>query len=157
MVPTEVLAIEVRQFVSGEQQLLQTRLVGQTVAAREVKGQAVRRPAVIGVLADAGILRDGDEIWFVPTIVPAGAHRPEADDPRLRAKLVNQDGRWVVEYQPAADQPTLTLAPASAWNAARAALEPGYQGDRFRAVHDCFTFEPGGPTLGELAEQNELW
>ena len=157
MVPTEVRAIEVRQFVSGAQQLLQTRLVGQTVAAREVKGQSARRPAVIGALAHADIVHHGDELWSVPSIIPAGAHRPEAGDPRLRARLVNQVSRWVVEYQPDDDHPPVTLAPASAWNAARAAIEPGYQGDRFRVVHDCFTLKPGGPTLGEPAEQNELW
>jgi hypothetical protein len=155
MVPTEVLAIEVRQFISGDQQLLQTRLVGQTVAAREVKGN-VRRAPVIGVLVDGGVLHDGDTLWFVPSIVPA-AHRPAANDARLRAKLVNQDGRWAVEYRPAPDADVMLLAPASAWNAARGAIEPGYEGDRFRAVHDCFSLEPGGPTLGELAEQNELW
>ena len=51
----------------------------------------------------------------------------------------------------------MLLAPASAWNAARAAIEPGYYGERMRAVHDCFSLEPGGPTLGELAEKHELW
>jgi hypothetical protein len=154
MVPTEVLAMEVRQYLHDDEQMLQTRVVGQTAVAQDVKG--TRRPAVIGVLAEAGLLGDGTDLWFSPAILPA-AHRPELGDERLRAKLVDNAGRWNVEYRPHPEAPAEVLSPASAWNAARAAIEPGYEGDRLRAVHDCFSLEPGGPTLGEIAEQRDLW
>jgi hypothetical protein len=39
----------------------------------------------------------------------------------------------------------------------RKEFEPTYTNVKARAVHDAFTIEPGGQTLGELAEELELW
>ena len=73
MTPTEVLAIEVRQFLAGGDQILQARLLGQTARAREVKVRSgSRRPPVIGVLIQAGELVDGQDLWLLPSVDPCG-------------------------------------------------------------------------------------
>jgi hypothetical protein len=115
MTPTEVLAVEVRQYTSGDDKhLLHTRLVGATSAARDVK-RATRRPEVIPRLVEHGHLRDGDTLWLVPNILPA-AVRPPADDPRLRVTLRINDGRATLLYQPDASQDVEELTPSTAWN-----------------------------------------
>ncbi len=62
MTPTEVLAAEVKQYFSGDgKQLLQTNLVGQTERARDVKQGGPKRPAILPVLIENGMLSDGAE------------------------------------------------------------------------------------------------
>ena len=42
MVPTEVLAIELRQYTPGAEQVLMPRLIGQTAAAADIKRRTSR-------------------------------------------------------------------------------------------------------------------
>jgi hypothetical protein len=49
------------------------------------------------------------------------------------------------------------LTPPTAWNRVRNELEPSHTGTNVRAVNDAFTTKPAGKTLGELAEELELW
>jgi hypothetical protein len=82
MTPTEVLAVEVRQYTSGDDKhLLHTRLVGATSAARDVK-RATRRPEVIPRLVEHGHLRDGDTLWPDANVRRPGRGRPPI--PRFR-------------------------------------------------------------------------
>jgi hypothetical protein len=158
MAPTEVLAIEVRQFLAGSDQILQSRLLGQTARAREVKSRSSsRRPPVIGVLVQAGALIDGQTLWLLPSMIPA-AHRPSPDDPRLRVKLATTDGSVRFEYQPPGQSVPEQFAPSAAWIRIRTEIEPGFQTDRrFARVDTSYSTEPGGMTLGALAEGRELW
>jgi hypothetical protein len=158
MSPTEVLAIEVRQFLAGADQILQARLLGQTVRAREVKVRSgSRRPAVIGVLIEAGVLVDGQDLWLVPSAIPA-AHRPNPDDLRLRVVLSIIDGNARFAYQPPGEDAVEYFAPSAAWHRIRTVVEPGFQTDRrFSRVDTSYSVEPRGPTLGDLAEQRGVW
>lgn len=72
-----LLAVEVRQFIAGGDQILQARLPGQTVRAREVKERSgSRRPSVLSVLIAAGDLTDGQDLWFSPGFIAVGAPPP---------------------------------------------------------------------------------
>ncbi len=158
MSPTEVLAIEVRQFLAGADQILQARLLGQTVRAREAKARSgSRRSPVIAVLMQAGDLVEGQELWLVPNVIPA-AHRPSADDVRLRVRLVTVDGSVRFAYQPPGQDEAEYFAPSAAWIRIRTNVETGFQTDRrFARVDTSYSVEPGGPTLAELAEERGLW
>ena len=115
MTPTEVLAAEVRQYVSDDdKQLLHARLVGATARAREVKRTTQRR-TVINVLVENGRLQDGDPLWLTPTMLPP-AIRPAADDERLRLTLRFQGGRASLLYQRDGTSPAEEFTPSTAWN-----------------------------------------
>lgn len=158
MSPTEVLAVEVRQFLAGGDQILQARLLGQTARARETKVRSgSRRPPVISVLTEAGELEDGQDVWFLPTAIPAG-HRPAADDPRLRVRLMIADGTPRFAYQPPGKDEPEYFAPSAAWIRIRSEIEAGFQTDRrFARVDTSYSVEPGGPALGALATERGLW
>jgi hypothetical protein len=92
MTPTEVLAVEVRQYLADrDHQILQTRWdkLRARVGLRCAGGS--RRQPVIGVLMEGGELTEGQELWLRPSVIPV-AHRPSPDDPRLRVTLVNEEG-----------------------------------------------------------------
>jgi len=158
MTPTEVLAIEVRQFLAGDDQILQARLLGQTARAREVKVRSgSRRPPVIGVLIQAGELVDGQDLWLLPSVIPA-AYRPAPDDPRLRVRLITPEGTPRFAYQPPGQAEPEHFAPSAAWIRIRTEIEPGFQTDRrFARVDTSYSAKPGGPTLAGIAEERGLW
>jgi hypothetical protein len=159
MSPTEVLAVEVRQFLAdGDHQLLQTRLLGQTVRAREVKARSAgRRPPVIGVLMDGGELVEGQELWLLPSVIPA-ADRPAANDPRLRVTLVTDAGGAKLAYQPPGQADAELFAPSAVWRRIRQEIDPSFQtAQRFARVDLSYSCEPGGISLGDLAESRGLW
>ena len=128
--------------------------MGATSAARDVK-KGSSRSAVIPLLANHGALTDGDSLWLSPAILPAGVRPASPDDPRLRVTLGLDGGRATLLYQPSRTSEELT--PSKAWNRIRRELEPTHSGTRARAVNDAFTKEPGGKTLGELAEELQVW
>lgn len=158
MTPTEVLAAEVRQYVStGDQQLLHTALVGQTEKARDVKGQT-RQPPVLEVLLEEGALVDGQDLWLRRYILRKGrGDGLEDDDRRLRFRLKVDGGIPRVLYQPIENGEIDELAPSKARDRVLQELQPGFKRLGARAVHDTFSTEPGGKTLGELAAELDLW
>jgi hypothetical protein len=158
MTPTEVLAIEVRQFLAGADQILQARLLGQTARAREVKVRSgSRRPPVIGVLIEAGELVDGQDLWLLASVIPA-AHRPAPEDPRLRVRLIVQESTPRLAYQPPGQAEPEYFAPSAAWIRIRTEIEPGFQTERrFARVDTSYSAKPGGPTLAGIAEERGLW
>jgi hypothetical protein len=158
MTPTEVLAVEVRQYVSGDgKQLLQAGLVGQTEKARDVKGQA-RQPPALSVLVDGGHLADGQVLWLRRQVLRKGAGEGlAADDERLRFVLKVDGGPPRVAYQPAADAEVEELPASKARDRVMQVLDPDFKRFKARAVNDAFSTEPGGKTLGELAADLKLW
>lgn len=159
MVPTEVLAAEVRQYVAGgDKQLLHASLVGQTEKARGVKGQT-RQPPAMNALIDNGDLVDGQELWLLRSVLRRGIAAGLADDDaRLRFTLkVDGGGGPRVLYQPPDGAEPEELPASKARDRVRQVLEPGFTQLRARAVNDAFSTEPGGKTLGELAAEKSLW
>jgi hypothetical protein len=158
MTPTEVLAVEVRQYLSGGgQQLLQAGLVGQTEKARDIKGQS-RQPAAINVLADHGTLTDGTVLWLRRRKLQKGRGAALSDDdPRLRFTLKLDGNQPRVLYQPSADVPVEELPASRARDRATQVIDPTFTRSESTAVNDSFSTEPGGKTLGELATELNLW
>lgn len=104
-----------------------------------------------------GELTEGQELWLLPNVIPA-AHRPSPDDPRLWVTLVNEEGAVRFSYQPPSQDQPEQFAPSAAWRRIRQEIEPGFQTDRrFARVDASYSREPGGPTLGEVADGSGLW
>ena len=153
MTPTEVLAVEIRQFVSSDgKQLLRAGLVGQTEKARDIKGQARQRP-VLDVLTEKGVLTDGQDLWLRREILfkGRGDHLP-ADDRVFHFKLKIDGGSPRVLYQPVENGEIEELAASKARDRVRQEIEPEFKQLRPRTVTDSFSTEPGGRTLEELAD-----
>jgi len=156
MTPTEVLAAEVRQYVSDDdKQLLTTGLVGQTEKAREIKGQS-KQPPVLNALVDGGHLKDGDEVWLLPSALPA-AVRPDNADPRLRFTLKVSGGQYRLMYQPNGDGELEEWTASKGPDRVHQVLDPDFTGMRPRAVNNAYAKEPGGKSLGEVALEQGLW
>lgn len=158
MTPTEVLAAEVRQFVSADgKQLLQADLLGQTEKARDIKGQP-RQPPALTALVENGTLQDGQELWLRREVLRKGTGDDlGADDQRLRFRLRADGGQPRVVYQPAADAAEEELPASKARDRVMQVLDPSFDRLKARAVNDAFSTEPGGKTLGELAAELNLW
>ena len=158
MTPTEVLAAEIRQFVSDDgKTLLQADLLGQTEKARVVKGQP-RQPPALGVLVESGNIQDGQELWLRREVLRKGMGAGlSAEDQRLRFRLRVDGGQPRVVYQPAADAPEEELPASKARDRVMQILDPAFTRLKARAVNDAFSIEPGGKTLGEMAAELKLW
>lgn len=154
MDPTVVLALEVRRLESEGQEMFHSRLVGATERARAIKGKS-RKASVVPILIEADILKDGMELWLLPSVLPA-AVRPAPDDTRLRLTLKVDGGAATVLWDPLGEGAT-ELSASRAPSAIRQLLDQSYTSDRARAVHDALALEPGGPSLGELAEEAGVW
>jgi hypothetical protein len=163
MTPTEVLAIELRQFLteSGEQ-LLQSRVVGQTSRATRVKGPGgsptPRRDSVLDVLVRQGALKDGDSLWLVPSGLPSQARQSitGAGDERLRVTLqIASDGSVSFSYQPPSRGQRERLTPSSAWGRIATEIKPDLRltGSKYKDVNTKYATSPSGPTLAQCAEE----
>jgi hypothetical protein len=63
-----------------------------------------------------------------------------------------------LSYKPPNEDEAEQFAPSAAWRRIRQEIEPGFQTDRrFARVDASYSREPGGPTLGTLAEDRGLW
>jgi hypothetical protein len=154
---TEVLAAEVKQFVSTDgKQLLQTSLVGQTERAREVKGLP-RHPAALTALVEGEHLKEGATLWLVRERLPVSLRPSSPSDPRLMTTLTLENGQPRLFYQPPGAQHAEELTPSKATDRIRREFDPTYTTVRARAVNDAFSTEPGGLSLGELALQHGVW
>ena len=158
MKPTEVLAVEVRQYVSGDgKHLLQANLVGQTEKARDVKGQT-RQPPALGVLVENGTLGDGQVLWLRREVLGKGISAGlDIDDPRLRFTLKVDGGPLRLRYEPSAETPPEEIVASKARDRVMQVLDPSFTRLRARAVNDAFSTDPGGKSLGELAAELNLW
>jgi hypothetical protein len=158
MTPTEVLAAEIRQFLSADgKQLLQADLLGQTEKARDIKGQP-RQPPALGVLVDTGNLENGQVLWLRREVLRKGTGAGLSDDDqRLRFRLRVDGGQPRVVYRPTADAVEEELPASKARDRVMQVLDPTFTRLKARAVNDAFSTEPGGKTLGALAAELNLW
>jgi hypothetical protein len=157
MTPTEVLAAEVKQYSSADgKQLLQTNLVGQTQRAREVKSSGPQRPEILPTLVENGIVADGAELWVRREKLTPNARPATADDVRLKFVLDLSGNAPQVVYQPNGEDSQVKLYASRA--VPRVNQEMGHAtGTTATAVHDAFSLEPDGPSLGDVARQRGLW
>jgi hypothetical protein len=110
------------------------------------------------VLLEEGALVDGQDLWLRRYILRKGrGDGLEDDDRRLRFRLKVAGGIPRVLYQPIENGEIDELAPSKARDRVLQELQPGFKRLGARAVHDTFSTEPGGKTLGELAAELDLW
>lgn len=156
MVPTEVLAVEIRRQQAGDVELFSSTLVGQTERARDIKGASKKKPQAIGSLVKVGKLSEGAELWLKREILPSALQPESETDPRLRCTLKLDGGKPTLLYQPPGGE-TEELIPSKAPDRVRQVLDPSFTTPGYKAVNDAFSIEPGGPTLGELAVESGVW
>ena len=155
MNPTSVLAVEVTQHVTASGDvLLQSRLIGQTDKARAIKG--VHQRPVLAALLEDGRVTEGTELWLLRKTLPADLRAVEPKDQRLRFILRSGGGSIRLAYAPDGGEPE-EVAPSKAPDRARQAFDPTFKTLRFRPVHDAFSLEPDGQSLGELAREVGVW
>ena len=119
-----------------------------------------RRPDIVPLLLDAGLLSEGQELWLSPVGLPSDARHlldPDSPNPIFRVNVDSSDGttkfRW---HQPETPEPEL-LSPSAVPARITKALLPDRNVRRHQAVGRRFTLEPGGKTLKEVAEEHGLW
>lgn len=129
-----------------------------TVREREKRKRdenTARRPDVINFLIAKGILANGDVLWIAPSALPEDVRdRWAADDPLFKFQLVAGDPRnpkFMWHPEPDNEQ---TLSPSTAPYHVSKALCPDRDFRLYRSVHEKFTVEPQGKTVGELAEEH---
>lgn len=112
-----------------------------------------RRPDVINFLIAAGLLSDGDTLWIVRSVLPEQVRDLWAeDDPRFYFELAASDPKNPkFVWRPDADT-VMTLSPSTAPYHVSKALLPDRDFRLYRSVHEKFTVEPDGTTVGELAD-----
>jgi hypothetical protein len=155
MDPTEVLALEVQCLSAEGQRIYSSTLIGATERAQAIKGKS-RKPPVLQVLAEKGALTHGQPLWMLKDSLPA-QHRPSDDsDPRLKVTLrMDGSGPTKFTYEAEEDGP-IVVFPSEGYAKIRQIFEPEYQ-ERLSAVHDKFSVQPGGQTLGDLAIEKGAW
>ena len=60
-------------------------------------------------------------------------------------------------WRPSLEAPDELLMPSLAWFPIFQELLPGKYSERYLSVHRRYSLEPGGPTLGEVAEEHGIW
>jgi hypothetical protein len=101
-------------------------------------------------------LANGVELWLRREKLTPNA-RPEApDDPRLRFVLDLSGNSPQVVYKPTGEASAVKLYASRAVPHVNEHM--GYPtGTTATAVHDAFSLEPDGPSLGTVAIERGLW
>ena len=152
MTPTEVFACEIRQYLSEGKQILQASIVGQTEKAREIKGVRKLQPPVLPALLDAGVLKDGDDLWVVPERIRSDLRPADAADPVLRFTLVALGLNVRYEADGAVEEMKASLAPSRVRRQLGQTTNLGTA-----AVAENLSKEPGGPSLADIARELGIW
>ena len=123
--------------------------------ARKRDENTSRRPDVVNFLIAKGLLTGGRTLWIVPNVLPEEVRDTWAlDDPRFHFELDAADPKNPkFIWRPSADT-ELTVSPSTALYHVSKALLPDRDFPLYRSVHEKFTVEPKGKTLGELAEEH---
>lgn len=154
MIPTEVLAVEIKQYLASDsRRLLHSSLVGQTEKARTIKGSNKRSPIVPALIA-AGKLSDGQDLWVLRKALPSHLVADiEDDDERLRFTLSIDDKGYGLHYSDLDTGNTEILSPSEARSRVRRALGDK-DATRRTQVNDALATKPGGASLQEIANQS---
>jgi hypothetical protein len=164
-------AIRVQLVVSGgAQQFLFDRILplpgddafDLTVREREVQRREQnegrrRRVRIFPLLVDKGILKEGDRLWLVEGAFKAEhRHLFRAGDPLFSGEVrASSSPKLLWRRDPKSD--AKEISPASlVHRICEVLLDQQVEGFGTSVAYN-FTLGENGPTLGELAEENELW
>jgi hypothetical protein len=168
-VPIEAIRVrlfqdeEQRQHVTFERLLpLPTqREFDLTVRAREIKRRQEnrsRRPQVLRQLLEAGLLKDGDQLWLRRSTLP-NELRPKYDPESslFRVTLKAGDGRPRFLWRGSPNEEEQILAPSRVATQIFKRLTSEMSFRRHYPVHSHYATSPDGQSLGEFAEQHGVW
>jgi hypothetical protein len=168
--PIEAVQVQLYEDAAGRYQLTFERLLplksddvfDLTVRAAEERiagASKARRPAILKTLLENGILHPGQKLWLHPSIfAPDDKHLFDPTNPIFEVTLDLSEGKPMFRWRPSPDAPQELLVPSAAWWSIFQQLLPdAYPEPFYVPVHSRYSLEPGGPTLGEVAEQHGIW
>ena len=132
-----------------------------TVRESEAQKQTTniaRRPPVLAALLAHGDLQDGQRLYLHPRVL-FDTERDAYDADSLVFQVVIDASGATHKFRWRANEtdPEQLLPPSGAWNSMMESIAPGRYGKRYWPVHRFYSVEPGGETLGELAERTGAW
>jgi hypothetical protein len=125
---------------------------------RRAQSVSQRRPDLIPLMLEHGLLEDGQELWIAPSGLPVGArHLFNASDPDriFRVEVDAAEGKF--RWQPAPDEQPVLISPSRVPYELLRRIAPGVAARRYRSVGRRYTFEPGGQTILDVAIENGIW
>jgi hypothetical protein len=168
--PIEAIQIQLFEDAGGRYQLTFERLLplksddafDLTVKAAEERIAGVskpKRPAILKTLLENGIIEPGQTLWLHPNMFQADEkHLFDPDNSVFKVKLDVSEGRPMFRWRRSPDASDELLSPSLAWFPIFQELLPGKYPDEFHTpVYSRYSLEPGGPTLGEVAEEHGIW
>jgi hypothetical protein len=168
--PIEAIQVQLFEDASGRYQLTFERLLplksddafDLTVKAAEERIASVSRrsrPAILKTLLENGIIEPSQKLWLHPNAFAADEkHLFDPENPLFRLRLDVSQGRPMFSWRRSPDAPEELFFPSVAWFPILQALLPGkYTEEVATAVHNRYSLETGGPTLGEVAEEHGIW
>jgi hypothetical protein len=167
--PIEAIQVQLFADTGGRYQLTFERLLplksddafDLTVKAAEERIAGVsksKRPAVLKALLENEIIEPGQKLWLHPNVFsPDEKHLFDPNNPIFELRLDVSTGRPMFAWRRSPEAPEELFFPSVAWFPIFEELLPGKYSDVPTAVHNRYSLEPGGPTLGEIAEDNGIW
>lgn len=167
--PIEALEVKLFEDSSGALQLVVERLLpvagddefDMTIRDGEVRRQArniTRREPVLTALLANGDLRDRQRLYYCESSLTEEVRdRFDPESPLFQVVLDASGDSPRFEWQASEQDPVETLSASSVWHSIHEALSPGRFEFRYMPVHNSFSTEPNGETLGELAERTGAW
>jgi len=118
-----------------------------------------RRPRVLPLLVDNGVLKEGDRLWLRKTALgPDKRDRYNPDEICFQAVVtINGLDTPKVTWQEAEDAEPEVIPPSLVTFRAYQVIAPGWDKEFTTAVGTSFTKGREGPTLEELALDHGLW
>ena len=168
--PIEAIQVQLYDDGAGRYQLTFERLLplksddvfDLTVKAAEERIAGASRPrrqAILKTLLENGIVEPGQKLWLHPNIfAPDEKHLFDPNNPIFGVTLDLSEGRPMFRWCRSPGSPDELLVPSAAWWSILQQLLPEKYAEPFYVpVHSRYSLEPGGPTLGEVAEQHGIW
>lgn len=124
---------------------------------RRERNEGRRRPRIFSLLVERGVLADGETLWLTESALRAEYRDLYDASNEVFSGQVSSETPTKLLWRRSPDEDPKFVSPAAlAATACEAVL--GREIDRyFTGVANQFTVGKGGPTLKEVAEQNELW
>lgn len=167
--PIEAIEVKLFEDARGAYQLTIERLLpvrgddtfDMTVRDSEARQQVhniTRRPPVLTALLANGDLQDGQTLHLLPAALPPDARDAfEPNNPAFHVVLDTSGGSPRFRWRVAPDEPEQLLPPSATWHAILESLFPGRYEKRYWPVHNSYSVEAKGETLGELAQRTGAW
>jgi hypothetical protein len=168
--PIEAIQVQLFEDAGGRYQLTFERLLplksddafDLTVKAAEERIAGIsrpKRPAILKTLLEHGVIQPGQKLWLHPSIFQADdRHLFDPDNPIFQLTLDLSEGSPKFRWRRSPDAPEELLWPSFAWFPILQEVLPGKHTDEVAtSVYNRYSLEPGGPTLGEVAEEHGIW